>query len=254
MNPPNQNSVQTPSTETPILNTATPTVPNIIEQQPAPDGKNKLIKIIAIGIAVFIILILLSLVLIRIFTKKNSTPIITETITQKGGTQITSYQLDDPDRKSLDTPCYTSLIPKSAKINASTQTGDACSIRIIMPDTTLPFVEIIAIKAGETLTTKEAAYSAKAAYDQEFKKADYSKYSTNVTENVDYGGLNSYLLDYFNGTYRYKAYFVDVPSNKGYIAVDKNVVGFFINGFAGDPTKDVFTKYFSEFSQNLKFK
>ncbi|MCG2688630.1 hypothetical protein L6250_03295 [Candidatus Parcubacteria bacterium] len=178
---------------------------------------------------------------------------IIKTTYESDSTKYTSFQLDDSERKELNTSCYMSIVPKSAVVT-NPGSGNNCTSNITMPDTTIPYVKVVAISDSQGLTVREAAYSGKTTIDQEFKDAGNTKYNSQVIENVSLGGFNSYLLKYTDGVSNSRSYYVEVSDSKDYIADSKKVVGFFINGYDNNPQTDVFTKYLDLFLVNLKFK
>lgn len=223
---------------------------------PEPTLKKNYTKLIII-IMLVVLLIGLSIYLIYKYknnNKNNLEPTLIETSYEKDGTKYTNTQYDDLNQKILDTSCFTSIIPKSARIIPNSGPKDDCSLRVIMPDTTLEFVKVTAIDENDKQNLRDVVYSADNTYRKSFLESGNTKYESNISENINFGGFNSYILNYFDGSMNWQTYFIDVPEDKKYQANELKVRGFFINGFANDPSVDVFSKYYKEFITNLKFK
>lgn len=231
-----------------------PIQPQVATSQPLtePPKKSYLKLVIILGLVILIVGIVSYLIYKNY--KKNLEPTYIETMYEKNGTKHTSIQYDDPNQKLLDTSCFSSVIPESASIVPNSGPEDDCSFRVIMPDTTLEFIKIIAIDENDRQNLRDVVYSTDDKYRKSFLESGNTKYESKISENVNFGGFNSYILNYFDGSMNWQTYFVDVPENKNYKVNGLVVRGFFINGFANDQSIDVFSKYFKEFITNLKFK
>lgn len=183
--------------------------------------------------------------------QNNASKVITSQTIDKNGTIFTSYQYDESTNKTYKNTCFSTKIPSSAKVES--RSGDNCSLQITMPDTTLPYVNVVAITESDPTTTEQAAKSAKQMADQEFFASGKTDQEALIVANTNIGGLNSYQLNYTDGTYGYKSYFIDVPFSKGFFANNERVKGFYVEGFQNKNTNDVFTKYYDLFIRNLKF-
>ena len=185
--------------------------------------------------------------------KRNLGANYIENTYDKDGTKYTNIQYDDLNQKSLSTSCFSSVIPKSARVVSAGINND-CTIQVVMPDTTLEFVKVIAIDENEKQSIRDAAYSADELYRKLFSESGNTKYESKISENVNFGGFNSYILNYYDGSMNWQTYFIEVPESKNYKVKGLKVRGFFISGMANDPSIDVFSKYYKELITNLRFK
>jgi hypothetical protein len=249
-NQPPSNPVMPPAPE-PVI---PPAIPQVTTATPPPvekpNGKKKMFIIIGI---IMLVLVMLAALLAWVGLKafKSAQVKVTES-TNEQGTQITSYQLDDPTRTDYSNSCYESKIPGSAKVN--TPSTESCTIQVIMPDTTLPFIQIASITDMEGMTAKQAVQVAKTQYDDQYKQAGNDKATTKVTEDVGLANLPAHRLDYSDGTFSYVSYFVEIPADKNYMEGGKKIGAFLVNGYNNNVATDVFTKYTMDFISSLRFK
>lgn len=224
-----------------------PVVENII---PEPPMKNPT-KIIVIAIILVLIVGTLTFLLYKYINSTKPKSGIVKTSYVKDGTTFTNYQFDDQERKTLETSCFTSVVPSSAKINYAA--GGDCTLQAVMPDTTMPFLNVIAIDENDNQDIKEVVYAHDAEYRQ-LSESENGVYESKISEEINFGGLRAYILNYYDGTVNKSSYYIDIPEASGYKVNGLSVRGLFINGFANDPTIDVFSKYFKEFVENFKYK
>lgn len=253
-----------PNSPTPAVTPPAPQIPAApapvetppVVTPPAPPanpggGRKKKIFIIISVVVLVIFLILAILVGIGLASLRNSASKSTES-TEENGTKITAYQFDDSTRVDYSNPCFTTKIPGTAKVE--TKSAENCTMRVVMPDTTLPFIQVASITDMEGLTAKQAIQAAKTQYDDLYKQAGNDKATTKITEDVGLANLPAHRLDYSDGTFSFVSYFVEVPEDKNYMEEGEKIGAFLVNGYNNNVATDVFTKYTLEFISNLRFK
>lgn len=243
--------VTTPQTVQPVEPQISVTSTPQLTSAPEPKPKSN-IKSILIIVGLVILFIVIGFYLIGKNINKNVDPEIVVTTSENNGKKVTNIQYNDQTQKILTNSCFSTVIPKSAQVRGA-ETGDDCTFTVVMPDTTIPFVTVIAIDENDKSDIKEVVY----AHDAEYKRINEEanrKYESKISENVNFGGFNTYILNYYDGSNNKASYYIDVPLNTGYKVNDLSVRAFFMNGYANDPSMDVFSKYYKDFVTNIEFK
>ena len=219
-----------------------------IQANSASNGQKK--RNVVIGIAILLVVFILILGIsqyIKTTTQIKEAEVIT-TQTNEGGVTRTSFQVSPTVYKEFNGNCFSSKIADPNTLLVGSEDSLNCNLQVSTPDTTVPYVHIIAITGAPD---EDAEYGA-----QLFLNKIESEFTEIPTDrNANLNGVPAILLRHREGSYKYRTYLVDVPPNSNYLNSEgKRFNVLVIKGFDGDPNTDVFTKAFNIFIENFGFK